>query len=391
MIGNKRRVRLISSLQKGKRFMKKNFILFVLLMSALLIAASALPVTAASVYTAVTPANTTFDYSLELRSAPYHLDANVTYTLNIDSNVVIMNPSGVSNTSDFVTGFPVFSGANSLTYTPAQFEDKTDHKVTNSLTVDWSNVEFYQPGVYYWTVTKTKDASLLPTEQQDKLTNNYGNTILIVYVLENNGYLSVQSAQIGLKLDETSITKITEMDDLYEPVPKNLTITKTVTGNLGSKDQYFEFKINLTLPANVTAQGYDTDGDFDNTATVQASPYYKTGDSVSQPGSYKRLHSGVNNEFSVWLKHGQSFVLKGLPVGTSYKISESADGYTTTSTNAEGELTSTHPTAAFINDKTESSPTGMTLETGAPVIGLLLGLAFLTVAGLSRRKKQNSR
>ena len=102
----------------------------------------------------------------------------------------------------------------------------------------------------------------------------------------------------------------------------NLTVSKTVAGNAGSQIADFHFTVKLS----------DT--------------------SVS--GTYGDM-SFTNGVAEFTLKHNEKKTATGLPAGTSYEVTESEanqDGYTTTSTGANGSILKDQTaTAAFTNTK----------------------------------------
>ena len=108
-----------------------------------------------------------------------------------------------------------------------------------------------------------------------------------------------------------------------------------MTGNAGDRTKAFDFTVTLLTPG----------GDVDNTE------YSYTG--VGVPGG--TLKSGD----IIALAHDQSITISGLPTGASYLVEEESyiqDGYTTTSTEASGVIsTGDTPTAAFTNTK-DSDP-----------------------------------
>ena len=108
----------------------------------------------------------------------------------------------------------------------------------------------------------------------------------------------------------------------------SLTISKTVTGNLGDKNQYFPFTITF-------------------------------GDSGSY--SYDGSSSGtITSGGTIQLKHGQSITIKDLPAGINYLVAETNySGYTMTSTGDSGTITADQTVkASFTNNKSSGPSTG---------------------------------
>ena len=108
----------------------------------------------------------------------------------------------------------------------------------------------------------------------------------------------------------------------------SLTIDKTVGGNSGETDRYFNFKVIL----------------FDKDGNVLEGIYNYTG---SKTGTIK---SGD----VIRLKHGESITITGLPVGASYEVIEleaNSDGYTTKITNGNGIIGLDGNISSFMNYK----------------------------------------
>ena len=108
----------------------------------------------------------------------------------------------------------------------------------------------------------------------------------------------------------------------------SLTIDKTVGGNSGETDRYFNFKVIL----------YDENGEV-------------------LEGEYKYIGSKTGTIKSgdiIKLKHGESITIIGLPVGASYKVTEleaDSDGYKTSVTNDGGVIGLEGNVSSFMNYK----------------------------------------
>ncbi len=146
-----------------------------------------------------------------------------------------------------------------------------------------------------------------------------------------------------------------------------LKVSKTVTGNLGDKTKYFEFKVTLT---GVEGKTY-------------AETFAVTG------GSYENNpETATLGENTFYLKHGETISIANLPYNVTYAVTETAaDGYTTTKTGETGSINATEQTAAFINNKVGTVDTGVMLDS----LPYILVLAFVAVAGtaLILKKRAN--
>ena len=148
-----------------------------------------------------------------------------------------------------------------------------------------------------------------------------------------------------------------------------LNVTKTVTGNLGDKSQYFEFKVTLTGEEGKT---------YANSYTVSGGSY------ESNPSSIE-----IGKEATFYLKHGETLSIANLPYGVSYTVTETeAEGYSTTKEGDSGSITAATQTAAFTNDRTTTVDTGITTDS-LPYV-LLLGIVVLAGAVLFIKRRANN-
>lgn len=129
-------------------------------------------------------------------------------------------------------------------------------------------------------------------------------------------------------------TKTASFTNSYTPSDRNLTINKTVSGNMGEKDRAFTFT--LKLSKDQTAY----------TETIKD----------SQDNSY----TAVNGVYSFELKHGESVTFI-IPYGCEYEIEENTpEDYTMTATEGSLSGTITEDTEVTVNnDRTIASPTGI--------------------------------
>ena len=369
--------------------MKKTLALVISI--ALILSTIVLPALADVVnYTAVTPDNSTINHTMELTDSPYNLDYNITYSFAAGTPTV-KSPTGLSAT-DVITGTPTIAD---VTYGPSDdFATAPGHKITKTATVDWSGVSFKEPGVYYWEITKTADDGGAPLT----LSNNNDKTYLFAFVTDVDGKLT--AAATGLSTTDELKAKV-EFQDQYPATGVDLSVGKTVTGNQGSKEQYFKYDIQIT-PAGHATRNYQISG-FDTADTVNASPYNS---GATQPTNPVSLTGNSQSTITVWLRHGQTFKIEDLPYGTSYTVTESAnDGYTVTTavtgdntnsaandiasgsgaTVTDASLTA-DTTVQYTNNKDADVPTGISLSNGAAIMGILIAMALLALAFVSKRK-----
>lgn len=148
-----------------------------------------------------------------------------------------------------------------------------------------------------------------------------------------------------------------------------LNVTKTVTGNLGDKSQFFEFKVKLTGEEGKT---------YANSYTVSGGSYEGNPSSIT-----------IGEEATFYLKHGETLSIANLPYGVSYTVTEMAvEGYTTTKEGDSGSITAATQTAAFTNERTTTVDTGITTDS-LPYV-LLLGIVALAGAVLFIKRRANN-
>ena len=152
---------------------------------------------------------------------------------------------------------------------------------------------------------------------------------------------------------------------MYEPIPLkvgDLTVSKTVTGDLGDREKYFSFTVEFTAEGSYSYTGSKS-GTISSGGTVQ-------------------------------LKHGQSITISGLPAGTSYSVTESGNtGYRVYTSGDVGKIAANSTsTAKFTNARSKVPITGDNSNTG-----LWVGLLLVSAAGIGacivmlRKKKRGSK
>ena len=148
-----------------------------------------------------------------------------------------------------------------------------------------------------------------------------------------------------------------------------LNVSKTVTGNLGDKNKYFEFKVTLT--------------------GVEGKTY---GDSYAVSGGSKDDNPKsivIGQETTFMLKHGDTLSIANLPYNVTYTVTETADAdYETTKNGDRGTIGAATQTAAFTNNKNGSIDTGVTTE-NLPYV-LLIGFVVLAGAALLIKRKAHN-
>lgn len=375
--------------------MKKSFVILVLLvlLSAMIIVESGF-----AYGDLVYNSQTTITHKLHI-SEDERLDENLTYKFVIDQNPHIELPNDVvsGEESNFVTGAPKFVIEDGLDSSKSIYYTESNKTNIQTLKFDWSNVTFKQPGSYYWKITKSVTPALTTGAKYE---NN--NPELYIYAVvkndpsSNEGLSVAGEGLLGLKIPGQPSTenKFYNLEDGYNSVPLDLTIKKSVEGNFVSKDRYFKFAITLNLPPRITeAYNYTIEnGNFD----ISGKDIFKYGNfSNPSPITSHTLIPGQSSTFSIYLKDGQEFKIEDLPEGTTFTITEEQiEGYNEPQKEYEPSGASTSAlhddTTVKFKNSSNDTPTGLMLETAAPVFGMLLGLSILAFVALNRRKKQSN-
>ena len=341
--------------------------------------------TGAMAYDAVTPTddNPALTHTLTLSEADMtKLDYTITYTFTVSNTADVVQPSDVVNSDLAVTGKPVISP---ITYGPSDTFD-TNRQCTKALEIDWSGVSIKEPGVYRWAVQKT----VQDNDDNFNATNNSNTLYMFVYVTDNNGNLTISGIGLTSVEDLTGGTETKgNLSDSYPAQTLDLTISKNVSGNQGSKDQYFKFTIQLTSPAGASSTTYEISG---HDTSIPKTAYHNAVENI--PTSIN-VASGQTAEVVLYLKDGQQVTISNLIFGTSYSITESNNtGYTVTSTatgDTEGVIYSADnatvsdselkvaTTVAYNNFKEATVPTGILPMSSAPIAMMLAAAVMMMI------------
>lgn len=387
-----------------------------LLALALLVALLPLSQTHAIVYTPVNPTTTSLGLQEKLSvNETGAASPAVTYTLKLSSAMQIYSggtvtygeAAGVTNslasgttvaTVSFTAGEVIGIGSATKTYTD-------DAAFIAAL----QGMRFDRPGIYYWTIEKQiTSLSTSYTNHNRSQSVNTG-TALVVRVDDIGGTLTpsvnVVATDVAGTTGKPVGNKITLYEDNYTAKVGNLFLKKEVTGNQGAKDQYFKFHIEISGLPGLAGHTYavkTTDG-----PGIAATPKYgeNSGSTYTNPDSFTLDASGAASGI-VWLKDQEQIVVENFPQTGKIKITESENtGYTVTNSYDDGtihngtgnEVDTTMPSGSnlrvvYKNDKASTVPTGVALESLAPLAGVVVALILAAVLVISRfRRSRDAR
>ena len=246
-------------------------------------------------------------------------------------------------------------------FTPAE-SDKNVTSVSKDVQIDVKYDLLPAPGIYYFRITEV-------IGNVAGVSYTGGSKILAVYKYSNgtNKCMFVNDKKTD-KIDGT-------FDNSYEN-KADLTIAKTVEGEMGNKNMDFQFtlKINDTVAANKQVTKVAADGTESTISTDDAGHFT--------------------------LKHGEKIVVKDLEAMDTYEVTENTyAGYTTSvngspntltnssnMTKSENELTSAAKDVAYVNTYTATTPTGVIMNIAPYALMVVLAGAFAVVF-LTRRNR----
>ena len=345
--------------------------------------------------------------------------------------IVAGTPVAATATDD---GVPIYAGpttANAPRVTSVSFsstdeaaaqQGKADDGITNdatkkyvekTATIDFTGVEFSEPGIYRYVVTEADVAGVTC------LTNPV--RTVDVYVTDNSGSLAVTHVmyrgEIHDQGDPNPATTVDPIDvstdglkcDSYinKYPSQNLYVGKKIEGNQASKDKYFKFTITLTGAGDTTPIAVA--GDFETTIPEDvnaATTGLPSGGHTNQT-SFTTDSEG-NKTIVYYLQGGQYVELQGVPTGARYSVTEedySEEGYVSTDAETadfeldslnnvtfEDKLTDTVKegkdyATGYTNTKDGTIPTGVILSVaGLLIVGIIAVIGFVFFGVHSKRR-----
>jgi hypothetical protein len=331
-----------------------------------------------------------------------------------------------------------------------EFASDTTASNIRSLVLETDNifedVSFPHAGIYVYDITEQHNTNTSIDNDSNRWLNyspaKYRLTVYVAsHPTEDERYVAAVTAQVILnnagvdgaeaKVDPTpggygqdySYSQmvfennylITNAQPNPEPaVRSTLFVSKVVDGFLASREQYFSFTINLTVPSlgQVVPEflrGYVVEnGAVVSNITANANGVTVGADATVNAYPYIQITTGAPT--TILLRDGQRLVLVDTPVGTSYTVTEAAaTNYTPnvlvttnngTPINIEGSLNQSLSTgsqlvgealngnsAAFTNTRDEVVPTGLNLNDLPFVLLIALGIGALTVYIVVKTRK----
>jgi len=286
--------------------------------------------------------------------------------------------------------------------------------------LSFADVEFDEPGIYRYIISETQGTEQGISYDADNtrvldvyIVDDEGTLAVAAYILHaNDGTVTIDGTKYGS--DGNVISKADESDDgldsksqgfTNEYTSHKLVISKTVTGNQGSKDKYFKFEVEIKNAVAGTV--YNVDLSKADAKVVKNSATNADYIDKENPSSITVGDDGTAKA-TFYLQNGQYVTILGIADGTAYEIKETSEDYVPgveitgdTTRNADssevslsdGKVYDTELTAdtqvAFTNNRHGTIPTGVILSVAAPVaigIAVLGGIVFLFI----RNKKRDA-
>lgn len=364
--------------------------------SAALLAAgiAVTPVCAAGItYTPVTGESTSFTSTINV-SATANVP-NVTFSYDVAAGAAQAASDGnlaIYAGNDGTTSVGLPSIAN-VTFSAADAKT-TDTTVVKEATVDFSGVSFKEPGVYRYVVTEQDSTAQGITSEEDKI------KALDVYVTDNNGVLEVSGYVMhndensaAKKLDATARLDDKDVDFEHSLATSDLTISKTVTGNQASHDEYFEFTVALS--------GADEGAKYTVDLSAADATTSTNGINTEAHTNPAEIVIGADGSATAtfWIQHGQSVVIQGIGNNTKYEITEANRDYEVSeevtgdedAVKEGAKVTDAALTAdtevAYTNSKSGAVPTGLFMGVGGASV-MLIGSGLAIVAKNKKKKDE---
>ena len=403
---------------KGKRK------LMAIILTAMLTVLMAMPVSAEGiVYTPVQGSENTASFYKFLVMDKDAAVPSVTFSFSITTGAAVEADASANTLAVFagtdaqkVEGIPSiadvsFSDADT-THDTVQNGDSltlaTNKKYARKqVTVNFSQVTFKEPGIYRYIITEADNTvsgisnDPVETRTLDVYVENGttdGTLVINNFVLYQG---TVTTAPV--KNTATATGKSDGYINTYGSY--DLTIAKVVSGNQASRDEYFEFTVQLTDAHPSTAYVVDL-SNADQTTK-------QNGINTTTASNAATIVTDSDGKASktFWLQNGQSIVIKELTDSTKYVVSENAttmgkEGYSTSinkqvgtaTTEVDGTSISSKvgtedngikddTTLTFTNTKTGVIPTGIILSAAGLIVVAIIVVAGIVFFGVRSRRK----
>lgn len=352
--------------------------------------------------------NASFTYAVTAGNAKAYDVAGKKFQVlaGVDADKVTMAGVGTgaaANTIVYKQGDATKNDANNMV---KDYDSATEKYAQKTATLDFSKVQFTEPGVYRYVLTEsgtnqgiTNDADL--TRIVDVYVNDAttaGETgevkalTIAGYVLHSNAddEPDVAAGEDAGSTGSYVGTKSQGFTNSYDT--SDLTFRKEVTGNQASHDKYFEFTVNIAKAVAGTV--YDVDiTDADATSGKNAATITENEGKANVTSLTVGPDGNVTQKF--YLQHGQEIKIQGLAKDTTYDVTENKEDYKSTPAGVtdyadpvNGTIVSTDLKTSYKNTRDGVIPTGVVMAV-APFAAVTLfgGAGVVTMAMKGKKRK----
>ncbi len=225
-------------------------------------------------------------------------------------------------------------------------------------------------GIYTYKFTEA-----VPETKTAGVTYNDTQLYLVVTVIEQGGKVRVAAVHCEGSHEANAQSKTDEFTNTYES--GTLSVSKSVTGNLGDKTKYFKVTVTFAAAEGETiASTIKYSGGSDAYAVAETSPA-----TVS------------NNTVELYLKDGDTFTFTNIPKGATYTVVEddySGDGYTTSGEVEEATAMTAGgtPAVTITNNKVAEVDTGIVLDSLPYILLVAVVLSAAAVMFVNKRRSE---
>lgn len=364
--------------------------------------------TEGSTYTPVTSDPINFDTTIYMRNTAkvpnitfkYAVFAGTAQAASAGNLAVLAGNDGVTS-----NGLPTIAD---IVFTANDAKVADGESIMKHGTVNFAGVTYKEPGVYRYVVTETGEAQGV-THEDDAHNQEDRKKALDVYVTDNGNGKLVVSAYVMHNDESAKVAQLDtekELDDKdtnfeHFLTTSDVTLSKKVTGNQGSRDEYFKFTVDIKgadagtqFIVDLSNADKETKTNGVNT-TAHTNPELLTADE----------HGTLTQDF--WIQNGQSIKIQGLAGETGYTVTEAENAYKTNiavtgdATNeAENDIAAVakktvtdkavtkDTTVAYTNDKSGAVPTGIVMPIAGATSIMLIGGAGVGYFILKNKKRE---
>lgn len=221
-------------------------------------------------------------------------------------------------------------GGDDVTY--GTYSGENYYKASKTVTLNFANVEFTEPGVYRYIITETGTDATISVDSTPKTLDVYVEDVSsgTANIYDITGFVMYNGDNLSAPNKDGSdvTTKSYVFTNVYPTA--SLTFGKEVTGNQGSMDKYFDFTLTMTGAVGATLNVDLTKAETSIAAnpnaattcitTAKDNPTTIVLDDVEQGNGTKTVH--------FYLRDGQYITITGLAKNMTYALSENSEEYT---------------------------------------------------------------